>query len=453
MKKCASCTKDLPDAALHCVFCGAKQPPAPAVQGGLAKTAFGYSNEMMEQLKGAQPGVTPQRQQAPSQPPPLAARPHSPSQQPFSGLAPVSAPNAATVFVTGGSPAQPQPPVNQVGAYNIAPPPQQPVNQAAFMQTAAAAPEPYRPSQPLPNLQPPGSPGQPRVGVGVLGPPGSFTQAVPPPYQGGQRPGQAAPAGRPIEPWKRALPLLMIIWGTATLVGWVAPVRIGPLHFAWEGLMEAPGTLKILALLPPAIGLLGVVLGLIPMAMLPRGILATLIGAAGFVVPVVMSGELPDWHLLSPIVGVAMIVPGLVVRSRYVDSLFARLLVTFGVIAVLVPFVIPDHGEIPLIMLFKSLIDGHMHGEQILIVAMVVFVLLHFIVWLPGPSTAGSALFAWAWMLAPAIIFGFSISEHLDQLAEIAKTSPAALVAWVHASTFIIFAGYGLASVFGKQLE
>ena len=48
MKKCASCTKDLPDAALHCVFCGAKQPPAPAVQQGLAKTAFGYSaNEVL----------------------------------------------------------------------------------------------------------------------------------------------------------------------------------------------------------------------------------------------------------------------------------------------------------------------------------------------------------------------------------------------------------------------
>ena len=56
MKKCASCTKDLPEAALHCVFCGAKQPPAPAVQPGLAKTAFGYSNEMMEQLKSQAPG-------------------------------------------------------------------------------------------------------------------------------------------------------------------------------------------------------------------------------------------------------------------------------------------------------------------------------------------------------------------------------------------------------------
>ncbi|HEY0251147.1 MAG TPA: hypothetical protein VGC41_06450, partial [Kofleriaceae bacterium] len=55
MKKCASCTKDLPEAALHCVFCGVKQPPAPAVQPGLAKTAFGYSNEQLQQLKQQQP--------------------------------------------------------------------------------------------------------------------------------------------------------------------------------------------------------------------------------------------------------------------------------------------------------------------------------------------------------------------------------------------------------------
>ena len=28
MKNCPSCSKELPDAALHCVFCGAKQGPA-----------------------------------------------------------------------------------------------------------------------------------------------------------------------------------------------------------------------------------------------------------------------------------------------------------------------------------------------------------------------------------------------------------------------------------------
>ncbi|MBE7450718.1 MAG: hypothetical protein HS111_18025 [Kofleriaceae bacterium] len=40
MKKCTNCAKDLPDAALHCVFCGTKQPPAPA--GAQAKTVMGW---------------------------------------------------------------------------------------------------------------------------------------------------------------------------------------------------------------------------------------------------------------------------------------------------------------------------------------------------------------------------------------------------------------------------
>ena len=53
MKKCASCTKDLPDAALHCVFCGAKQAPAPAAQPAMAKTVMGsYSaSDMIAALK------------------------------------------------------------------------------------------------------------------------------------------------------------------------------------------------------------------------------------------------------------------------------------------------------------------------------------------------------------------------------------------------------------------
>src|SRR5258706_9266722 len=117
VKKCASCTKDLPEAALHCVFCGAKQPPAPAVQPGLAKTAFGYSNEMMEQLKqsgGQAPTPYQQRPQPPSSPPysppqqgygqpqgypppPPPQNYHPPSSPPQ--FAPTAPSHAATVFV------------------------------------------------------------------------------------------------------------------------------------------------------------------------------------------------------------------------------------------------------------------------------------------------------------------------------------------------------------------
>ncbi|MDQ3368266.1 MAG: hypothetical protein M3680_22810, partial [Myxococcota bacterium] len=118
MKKCASCTKDLPDAALHCVFCGAKQAPAPAVAGGMAKTVMGaYSaSDMMEHLKQQQQGAAPPghlppapRATHPSQPPfqhpgqpPLQHQGYQPS--PPAPLAPASAANAATMFVPGGGP-------------------------------------------------------------------------------------------------------------------------------------------------------------------------------------------------------------------------------------------------------------------------------------------------------------------------------------------------------------
>lgn len=59
MKKCTSCAKDLPDAAMHCVFCGAKQPAAAAPPAGAnAKTVMGWqASDLMKdmQAKGVQP--------------------------------------------------------------------------------------------------------------------------------------------------------------------------------------------------------------------------------------------------------------------------------------------------------------------------------------------------------------------------------------------------------------
>lgn len=353
------------------------------------------------------------------------------------GLAPTAAPNAATIFTDGGPPAlqqipqqHPQLPQHQAGAFNIGPQPQP--NQAAFMQTGVAS-------------------GQP--GMGIMGPPGSFAHAAPSPYQASPRAPRPLSQGRPVEPWRRALPLLMIIWGVATLVAWAAPVSIDPLRFPWDGLIEAPGSLKIATLLPAAIGLLGIVLGSIPMAVTPRGALATILGAAGTVVPLAIVGEVPPWQLVAPMIGLALLVPGLVVRSQYVESLLSRLLVTFGVIAVVLPFVVPAHGEIHLVAMAKGLIDGHMHGMEIVLFASVIFALLNLLVWLPGPSTAASGLFAWVWMLAPLILFGFMLGDPLEAVVAMAKASPRELLQWVPTSASLVFFGYGLASVFGKQLE
>ena len=132
MKKCASCTKDLPDAALHCVFCGAKQAPAPAVQPGLAKTAFGYSaNELLEQARrtGAPPAAP---RTAPAPVPPMPTMPQPPA---GIGTMPTMLPNMPPPRTSAPPPMAPSPPP-------YAPP----------------QPSPYAPPQPSPYAPPAGPP-------------------------------------------------------------------------------------------------------------------------------------------------------------------------------------------------------------------------------------------------------------------------------------------------------
>jgi hypothetical protein len=448
VKKCASCTKDLPEAALHCVFCGAKQPPAPAVQPGLAKTAFGYSNEMMEQLK--QSGGQAPRPQPGSQPPPSYAPPqqqgypppqqqgYPPPQQGYpppqqQSFAPIAPSNAATVFVQGGPPPmQPpqgnynmptarhppsQPPPQGMGGYNPVP-----VQQPQMGGMGVHSPQQFTP-QPLPNVQQP------------------YGQ------QGMQH------GGRPVEPWKDALPFMMIVWGVALLVAFATPMSTDPLAFSWDAIIHGEGTAKVPFLVLAAVGLLGVVIGAIPMLPMPRGILAAILGLAGILVPIFLIG-MPPWQILLPLVGLITLIPGLLVRNEYTESMFARALVTVGVICTLVPLLIPSHGEIPLVNLFKALIDapGEHKVKPILEIGMIVIVVMSLLVWMPGPATGGAKVFAWLIILYPvaAYFVNMLIAGHV---VDVIKASPQALVSWVDGATCSVFVGYGLATVFGKQLE
>ena len=102
MKKCVSCVKDLPDAALHCVFCGAKQPPVgpaaspppggPAAappQGLQAKTVMGWqAADVLAGLQG-KPTLVPGAQMA--GPPPAAPPAGAPAPAPLGHAAPLAA--------------------------------------------------------------------------------------------------------------------------------------------------------------------------------------------------------------------------------------------------------------------------------------------------------------------------------------------------------------------------
>ncbi|MBA3395607.1 MAG: hypothetical protein H0T89_23390 [Deltaproteobacteria bacterium] len=483
MKKCASCTKDLPDAALHCVFCGAKQAPAPATAGGMAKTVMGaYSaSDMMEHLKqqGAQPPAAapyrpqqqapayqPPQQQTPAyqppqqrshspsaqhQPPYEPPRAHSPSAQhqpqPYPPGA-ASAANAKTMFVPGSGPGSGPGPAPQ-GAFRGGPQQAHPVGNSPGHASSVplSAPMP----QPAPIM------------------PVSAIPSASPPYLASQT---AARAGRPLEPWKDALRVLMFVWGGLLLAAFATPLSIDPLIFNWNIIADAEGTAKLPPLIMAAVGLLALVIAGIPMSPVPRGIMAALLGLAGILVPVLLGG-VPPWQLLVPMVGMIVLIPNLLVRNEYRDAALPRILITVGVIAALVPYVIPQRGSMPLVELFKLAIEapGAFKVIVLLQIALIVVLVLSLLAWLPSPSSAGAKVFAWLLILWP-VITHVVVLVLSGNLVDGFKASPyAAGMSWVAGAggmpggdggismsigigvAYAVLVGYGLATVIAKKLE
>jgi hypothetical protein len=431
VKKCASCSKDLPEAALHCVFCGAKQAPAPAVQpSGVAKTAFGYSaNEVMQQLGNQQP---------PSYSPPAAApRPHPGSQPPPYGAPPPAAANAKTMF---------------------APPSAAPAPQQGY-----GAPQGYGANAMAPTLAQPGAApgygggGYPQPGAAGMGihSPQVSTPAplptVPSPYLGAQT--GVNQAGRPIEPWRESLRLWMFVWGAIALAAFSTPISTDPMAFQWDAIIHGEGSAKIPGLVWAGVGLLAIVFGAIPMTALPRGALAAVLGLAGLFVPMLVSGHVGEWQELIMVVGALALVPGLLIRHEYTESLLARILVTIGAVCWLLPYLVPIGGQIPLVMYIKLLIDGANHMEVVIpALAQIVLAVVCLLVWMPGPATAGAKLLAWAVLLFPIVQFAL-LTINAGHLGDVVSKAPGKLLMWAPAVAYNVLVGYGVATVVGKQLE
>jgi hypothetical protein len=502
VKKCASCTKDLPDAALHCVFCGAKQPPAPAVQPGLGKTAFGYSaNEVVEQMRrsGGGPrtapapvppmppgppnqgiGTLPTMAQMPpprtvpapppaqpafaptAAPPPAAPPMRSPPGQPYSagpqgGFVPASGANAKTMFVQpGGPPAQPLPQPQAMAM----PPPAPGYPPPGYPPPSAMAATLVPSSQPSPqSLQaltmPAPVPARP---VPIM----AIPAAQPPPYLASQT---ASRLIRPIEPWRDGLRAWMFLGGVALLAAFAVPLQTSPaLQFHWNAILDGQGMARLPPLLLGAIGLLGIVLAILPMPVAPRGLIATLLGLAGIAVPIALVG-VPPWQALAPLIGIVLLVPGLLVRDEYRDALVARMFVTLGVIGILLPFLVPQNDAIPLVSVFKRLIDlpGTQKVGPVLDLCLITIVVMSLLAWLPAPVTGGAKV--WAWLLILWALFVHVIHVVLagNLGAAISGAPNQTFLAWVAGGTagsvylvgsaYLVIIGYGLASVIGKQLE
>ncbi|HEY4238405.1 MAG TPA: hypothetical protein VGM88_01245 [Kofleriaceae bacterium] len=515
MKKCASCSKDLPDAALHCVFCGAKQATA-APAAAQAKTVMGYqAADVVAQLKAQGISVP-----GPAGQPPVSGHDKTlAAGPPGSGMSPLG-PGSSPIASTYNPPA-PQP---------MAPAPYAPP-QAAEMKTQYAAPAPVIPQMPPQQPPPPQQQGfapashaQAKTmfvdgGPPALSPAQQQTLAAPPPAQpggfgGGMGPSYPAPPapvgpspyqqpqqynpipvdqgqpiqqyqqpyqghapmpGRPVEPWQDSLKVQMFVWGALLLVSFATPIVTEPgLIFQWDAILHGAGAARITPLVIGAVGLLSIILAATPLVPAGRGLFAGLLGLAGVIVPIALVG-LPEWPALLSLVGTIILLPALFTRNEYTNEPMPRVLVTVGGLMALVPYLVPIHDHVVIVELFKGLGADlpwqAKAGIAVMLVHVGIIVAAIALAWLPGPSTGGAKI--WAWLL---ILFGLIVTV-LDlvlggHIGDVVKQAPSALTGWISGSgaalggkdgaaeligilpaAFGVLIGYGFASVFGKQLE
>jgi hypothetical protein len=286
--------------------------------------------------------------------------------------------------------------------------------------------------------------------------------AQPPPYLASH----TARSLQPVEPWRDSLRLMMFLWGVALLAAFATPLRTSPdLVFHWNLVLDGAGTTRLLPLTIAAVGLLSVIIAAIPMQPVARGLIAVLLGLAGMGVPIGLAGA-PPWQFLSPMIGMLVLIPGLLVRNEYRDSMIPRLLVTLGAIGVLLPNLLPQHGVIPLVNVFKTLIDvpGAAKVGPALVLGLITVVVMSLLAWLPAPVTGGAKVWAWLLILWVLITQGTQLALLLSRgtsaLADaITGTPNEAIASWIFGgalgigSAYLVLVGYGLASVLGKQLE
>lgn len=277
---------------------------------------------------------------------------------------------------------------------------------------------------------------------------------------------------RPIDPWKDTLRTMMFIWGGVLIACFAVPISLSPLTGWWNVVLDAPGTAKLIPLLLLAVGVLSVVVGAIPMATTPRGMIGAVLALAGLFVPIVLAEALPEWKSFLSIGGTILIVPALLMRNEYTESPLPRILVTIGALCALAPFLIPEHGRIPLVDLFKMLVDapGALKVLMLLFVVYVLVLVLSLLAWLPAPATAGAKVLAWVIMMFPLIltVAGVALSggEGIDFEHQLNPT----VLGWAYGlgaggkggmalggmtlgSAYLALSSYGLAAVIGKKLE
>ena len=359
------------------------------------KVPSGFAPTAMHQVGPPQPPrPAPMAQPMPPYAPP--APPYAPPAPAPSGppnaFVPASSANARTMFVQAppGQPA-PVPPAQPAYLSPSAPPP---AMQATFV--------PPAPQQPIAMAVPMRSPQAPMMAIPAAQPPPYFSSS------------QTSRVIRPIDPWRDSLRAMMFLWGVALLAAFATPLTTSPdLVFNWKTILDGAGTARLPPLMLAAVGFLSVVVAFIPMPSAPRGLIAGLLGLGGIAVPIALVG-VPPWQALAQMIGVIVLIPALIIRNDYRDSMLPRLMVTLGVIGVLAPYLVPQGGAIPLVNTFKALIhvSGTARVAPILQLGLILLVVISLLAWLPAPATGAAKV--WAWFLIRGLTTATRYQEVLN---------------------------------------
>ncbi|HET9620630.1 MAG TPA: hypothetical protein VFP84_04645, partial [Kofleriaceae bacterium] len=376
-------------------------------------------------------------------------------------LVPAVSASAKTLYVAGPAPAAEQKtivPAMAPRAHPASAPPPIAAHQATMIAPQpAAAPAGFQPPPPI-------APSAGSHSVGSPAPPMAIPAALASPYQTSQT---GIKGFRPVEPWRSSLRVHMLVWGLLLLAYLLAPVRTGAeTTFAWQAIFDGAGWARLAAAAIAAIGLASLILSALPMPAAARGAIAAVLGLAGAALPIAASHELPEYRVLAPMIGLVLLVPGLVMRAAYRDAILPRLLITFGVAGMLVPFVLPIDGSLPLVTIFKAIIEAPTWQARVAAaepLALIIILVMCLLAWLPAPITGGATLWAWVLILwplihwlVPAVVIGDPA-----QLPALVEAQPSLALAWVQGSSagiglgsaYLVLIGYGFAALIGKQLE
>ena len=112
-------------------------------------------------------------------------------------------------------------------------------------------------------------------------------------------------------------------------------------------------------------------------------------------------------------------------------------------------------GDPPIVAMFQAIGDAPGKAKVGAILAVVPFVLAvaTLLVWIPPPSSAGAKAIAWLWILN-AVYVAYTAMLVKGGLGDAIKARPNDLLMapWV-AAAWSAFIGYGIATIFGKNLE